>query len=239
MTLEPPFNFLQSMDSQECRPVDMLHSPVSPSLESGVHLDQYSLGDYGPGAPLWQQLLWYYIGSPVIKSSLLPFSGLKVQILRWFGAKLGQGVRIKPGLQVKFPWRLTVGDHCWLGEQVWIDNIAAVTIGDHVCISQNAYLCTGNHDWSDPHFSLRLGPIVLESESWVAARAIVGPGVTVGQGAILSLGSVALRSLEAMTIYVGNPATPVKKRVIQASEAGEGKQHNQPRRKNEQNGNGQ
>ena len=179
-----------------------------------IHLDQYSLGDYTPGAPIWKQLLWFFLGDPLVRSRILPVSSLKVWILRSFGASIGQGVRIKPGVRVKFPWRLSIGAHCWIGENAWLDNIAPITIEDQVCISQDVYLCTGNHDWSDPAFALRPASIYVAAGSWIAARAVVAPGVHVGQGAILSLGAVAVRSLDPMMIYAGNPAVPVKKREI-------------------------
>jgi putative colanic acid biosynthesis acetyltransferase WcaF len=115
---------------------------------------------------------------------------------------------------VKFPWRLTVGDYVWIGEDAWLDNLAPIAIGDHVCISQGVYLCTGNHDWSKPEFTLKTQAIAIESGSWLAANSSVAPGVTVGQGAILSLGSVALKSLEPMMIYQGNPAIAIKKRTL-------------------------
>ncbi len=182
-----------------------------------MRLDRYSLENYTPGAPLWKQLLWYYAGSGIVRSSLLPFSSIKVWALRLFGATIGEGVRIKPGVQVKFPWRLTVGDYVWIGENTWIDNIAPVQIDSHVCISQAVYLCTGNHDWSHPDFKLIPAAIHIQQGSWIAARAVIGPGVVVGEGAILCLGGVAGRSLQPMTIYAGNPAQAIKKRVINAT----------------------
>jgi putative colanic acid biosynthesis acetyltransferase WcaF len=187
-------------------------------LKSGgnttLRLDRYTTGTYTTGAPLWKQLLWYFIGAPVLRSYLIPFSGLKVNILRWFGAEIGQGVRIKTGVRVKFPWRLIIKDFVWIGEDAWLDNLDLITIESHCCISQDVYLCTGNHDWSDRDFELRTAPIYLESGSWIAARATVAAGVRVGQGAILGLGSVATRSLEPMTIYSGNPAIAIKSRKI-------------------------
>jgi putative colanic acid biosynthesis acetyltransferase WcaF len=87
-----------------------------------MHLDKYTLGTYSPGAPLWKQFLRYFIGSPLVESYWLPISNIKVLVLRLFGAKIGQGVRIKPGVKVKFPWRLTVFDYVWIGENAWIDN---------------------------------------------------------------------------------------------------------------------
>jgi putative colanic acid biosynthesis acetyltransferase WcaF len=105
----------------------------------------------------------------------------------------------------------------WIGEKAWIDNLAPITIESHVCLSQEVYLCTGNHNWSDPSFALITAPIVIEEGSWVAARGMVGPGVTIGRGAVLCLGSVASRSLEPMTICAGNPAKMIKKRLINPS----------------------
>jgi putative colanic acid biosynthesis acetyltransferase WcaF len=178
-----------------------------------MQLDRYTLGSYTPGAVYWKQLLWYFIGSPLVQSYWLPVSALKVRILRLFGATIGQGVRIKPGVRVKFPWRLTIADYVWIGEETWIDNLAHVTIESHVCISQSVYLCTGNHDWKHPHFQLLTSPIYIQEGSWLAARSTVGPGVTVGRGAVLALGSVTGRSLEPMMIYAGNPAEAIKPRL--------------------------
>lgn len=177
-----------------------------------MRLDRYQKGYYQPGAPLWKQLLWFYWGQPILQSRLIPFSMLKVLLLRAFGAQVGQAVRIKPGLKVKFPWRLRIGDQVWLGEEAWIDNLAPVTIGSHSCISQGVYLCTGNHDWSREDFHLRLGEIQIEEGCWIAAQAVIGPGVIVHRGAVLCLGAVALSSLQAETIYAGNPAQAVKSR---------------------------
>ena len=177
-----------------------------------MRLDNYTVGSYTPGAPYSQQLLWYFIGSPLVESYWLPLSSIKVSILRLFGANIGKGVNIKPGVKIKFPWRLTLGDYAWIGEDVWIDNIAPVVIENHVCLSQGVYLCTGNHDWNDPNFNLIPAPIHIQEGSWVAAKSVVGPGVTIGRGVVLALGSVTGRSLEANTIYAGNPAQLVKKR---------------------------
>jgi putative colanic acid biosynthesis acetyltransferase WcaF len=177
-----------------------------------MRLDNYSTGNYSPGASFWKQLLWYFIGSPLVENHWLPVSNLKVLILRSFGAKIGKGLRIKPGVRVKFPWRLTVGNHVWIGEDAWIDNIADVVIESHSCISQGVYLCTGNHDWNHPDFELIPAPIYIQESSWIAAKSVIGPGVIVGKGAVLTLGGVTGHSLEPMTIYAGNPANPIKKR---------------------------
>ena len=104
----------------------------------------------------------------------------------------------------------------WLGENCWIDNVALVTIDSHACVSQEVYLCTGNHDWTSPTFQLKDTPIHIGESCWVAARATVGPGAKLGRGAVLSLGSVTSGSLEPMTIYAGNPAQPIKERKLRS-----------------------
>jgi putative colanic acid biosynthesis acetyltransferase WcaF len=134
-------------------------------------------------------------------------------LLRLFGAHIGKGVDIKPGVRVKFPWRLTVGEYTWIGEDVWIDNLANVTIGSHCCISQAAYLCTGSHDWANSGFDLIINPIDVGNQSWIAARAVVGPGVSIGEGSVLALGSVATRDLAPWSINGGTPAAMIKARL--------------------------
>ncbi|MCM1981606.1 WcaF family extracellular polysaccharide biosynthesis acetyltransferase [Lyngbya confervoides] len=183
-----------------------------------MRLDHYTTGtDYSCGASWLTQVLWFFGGSVLVQTHWIPFSAFKVWVLRRFGARIGRGVRIKPGVQVKFPWRLQVGDYSWLGENCWLDSNDNIAIGEHVCISQGVYLCTGNHDWSDPNFALRCAPITIGRSSWIGAQARVGPGVTVGEGAVLTLGGVATRSLNPHTIYAGNPAVPIKTRKITAS----------------------
>lgn len=121
---------------------------------------------------------------------------------------------IKPGVRVEYPWRLQIGDFSRVGEDVWIDNLANVRIGSHACISQGASLCTGNHDWSDPHFGLIVRAIELGDASWIGARGIVTLGVTLGGGAVAAAGSVVRDSIPAWEIHAGNPAVFVRQRLI-------------------------
>jgi putative colanic acid biosynthesis acetyltransferase WcaF len=146
--------------------------------------------------------------------SLAIWNGLKRFWLRVFGAQLGGGVVIKPHVKIKYPWKLTVGNHCWIGERVWIDNLDQVTLEDHVCISQGALLQCGNHNYKTSTFDLMIAPITLKEGSWVGAGSCVAPGVTVGSHAILTIGSVATKDLEPYKIYTGNPASYKKDRVF-------------------------
>jgi putative colanic acid biosynthesis acetyltransferase WcaF len=167
------------------------------------------------GAPVWKEALWYFLALPLLRSHLITSSAFRRWLLRLFGAKVGKSVYIKPGLRVKFPWYLVVGDYSWLGEDLWIDNLAPVMIEAHCCLSQGAYLCTGNHDWSSLNMKLFRRPITCRRGSWVGARAVVCPGVELGAGAIVTAGSVVMKSVPEMEIHAGNPAQFVRYRHLQ------------------------
>jgi putative colanic acid biosynthesis acetyltransferase WcaF len=169
---------------------------------------------YQAGRSTVTQALWFFLGLPVLRSSVLPSSRVRVILLRIFGARIGDSVVIKPCVRVKYPWLLSLGDRSWIGEEVWIDNLAKVTIGDDVCISQGAYLCTGNHDWSDSAFGLIAEPIVLGNGSWVGARSMICPGVTVYECGIAAAGSVVAKDIPAFEIHSGNPAAFVRNRIF-------------------------
>jgi len=169
---------------------------------------------YNPGAAGLKRFLWYFT-SIVWVNSYFPVSRVKVFVLRLFGAKIGEGVVIKPKVNIKYPWNLTIGNNVWLGENVWIDNLGKVTIGDNCCISQGAMLLHGNHDYKKETFDLIVKDIVLEEGVWIGAKSIVCPGVKCFSHAVLSVSSVAISDLESYSIYQGNPATKIRERKIE------------------------
>lgn len=181
---------------------------------SKVRLDLTSNRDYYPGKPLWFRVLWIVVEWATLLNPIFLSSSLKCRVLRAFGAEIGVGVVIKPNLHIKHPWRLSVGNHCWLGERAWIDNLVPVEIGSNVCISQGAYLCTGNHDWSDPGMGMMAKPIVIEDGAWVGAYSRIGPGITVGEEAVVTMGSTLLMDAVPRGVYQGNPAAKVRERTI-------------------------
>lgn len=171
------------------------------------------------GASRIKQWLWFVCSPLLIRNPLIPFSGFRKWVLELFGASIGIEARIRPGVRIKYPWKLVMGDHVWLGEDCWIDNLTYVQIGSHVCISQGAMLCTGNHNYRSPGFVLIMKPIVLEDGVWIGARALVAPGITAHSHSMLTAGSVATRNMEPFGIYQGNPAIKKGDRNIQTSSA--------------------
>lgn len=169
---------------------------------------------YQPGNKV-KILLWYFFNAFFLKNKYNPSSKIKILVLKLFGAKIGKGVVIKPSISVKYPWKLTIGNYCWIGENVWIDNLDDVILGNNVCISQGALLLCGNHNYKVSSFNLIIGKIVLKDGVWIGAKSIVTQNVTCQSHSILAVNSVASTHLEANGIYKGNPAVKIRTRIIE------------------------
>lgn len=178
-----------------------------------VDLSTFDNPYFERGASKLKEALWLVFGGPLLGIPLLP-NGFRVFMLKRFGASIERNAVVKPGVKVKFPWRLHIGENSWVGERVWIDNLADVTIGKNVCVSQGAYLCTGSHDWGSEHFDLIIKGITIRDFCWASAFSKVGPGVVMEEGSVLALGSVATKDLAPWQIHAGNPAKPIKLRSI-------------------------
>ena len=170
-----------------------------------TRLDQFDNSDYRPG-PWLTRVLWVLVSGLFFQTWFPWPNALKRTLMRLFGAKVGRGVVLKPRVTIKYPWNLVVGDHSWIGENVWIDNLGQVTIGSHCCLSQGALLLCGNHNYKTATFDLMVNDIGLEDGVWIGARASVGPGVTCHSHCVLAIGSTATSDLTAWTIHQGNPA---------------------------------
>ena len=180
-----------------------------------VDLAKFRTGQFDRGAGALREGLWVLTSFVLFRLCPFKLSALKRSVLRAFGAKVGQGVVIKPRVVITFPWKLTLGDNVWLGEECWLLNLDQIAIGSNVCLSQRAFLCTGNHDYESTSFDLIIRPIRVEEGAWVGAHAWIGPGVCVGTHAVVCAGSVVTKDLTPFGIYRGNPAVLVKRRQLQ------------------------
>jgi putative colanic acid biosynthesis acetyltransferase WcaF len=179
-----------------------------------VDLSKFSNEWYSPGASLLKRSIWFIVNAIFFINPLNPVSRLKTSLLRIFGSKVGKGVIIKPNVNIKYPWKLEIGNNVWIGEGVWIDNLAPVFIKDNTSISQGALLLTGTHNYKNVSFDLIVKEIILEDGVWIGAKSIVCPGVICRSHSILTVGSVATKDLEAYCIYQGIPAEKKRKRVL-------------------------
>lgn len=178
-----------------------------------VNLNKYNNDWYKPGSTS-KKLIWYFVNMFLFKT-MFPFPlSIKRKILQLFGAKIGDGVVIKPSVSIKYPWLLEIGDYSWIGEDVWIDNLAKITIGKNCVLSQGSFLLCGSHDYTLETFDLITKEIVLEDGSWVGAKAIICPGVILKSHSVLAVGSIATKNLDAFGVYQGNPAVKKRERVI-------------------------
>lgn len=162
---------------------------------------------------IFRRVLWG-IARCAFRFSPRPCFGWRRFVLRCFGAKIGAHVHTYPSTWVYFPWNLTVGDWSAIGEHAFVYNLGPITLGEKVTVSHRAQLCAGTHDYRRLDLPLLKPPIVIQDQAWICADAFIGPGVTVGEGAIVGARAVAMKNVESWTIVAGNPAQPVKKRQL-------------------------
>ena len=158
-----------------------------------MRLDKFNNSEFDRGASKIKEALWLFMRSLIFAPWFPIPSGIKVAALRLFGARVGTGVVIRSRVNITFPWKLTIGDHVWIGDEVLILSLAPVTIASHVCISQRAFLCTGSHRFRSENFDLVTMPIRIGEGSWVAANVFVGPGVSLAPGTMCKAGEVVTK----------------------------------------------
>lgn len=157
-------------------------------------------------------VMWRLIGQPLFNIIPLPFFQLRVLLLRLFGAEIGKNNRLYPSLKIWLPKNLRMGSSIGIGEEVYLYNKSVIEIGDGCVISRSVFLCTASHDYNSQYFELWSKPISLQPFVWIAAHAIVMPGVTIAEGSVVGAGSILTKSTESWWVYAGNPAIPIKKR---------------------------
>jgi putative colanic acid biosynthesis acetyltransferase WcaF len=173
-----------------------------------VDLRKYDQSGFDRGRPSWFILFWWFIQAITFPLTLHSFSGIRASILRIFGAKIGKGVLIRPTARFTYPWKVTIGDYSWIGDDVVLYSLDEIVIGEHCVISQKSYLCTGTHDIHDHTFGLKTAKITIGNGAWVAADSFIGPGVSVGANAVIGARSSVFMDMPHGQVCWGTPCRP-------------------------------
>jgi putative colanic acid biosynthesis acetyltransferase WcaF len=161
--------------------------------------------------------LWWLVQATLFAMSPQVMYGWRAGLLRLFGARVGKGAVIRPSVKIPYPWKLTIGDYCHIGDEVHLYTYGEIEIGDCAVVSQRSYLCAGSHDYTSPTFDILSRKIVIGSEAWVATDVFVAPGVTIGNGAVVGARSSVFRDIPPAAIAVGTPARVVGARKMRDS----------------------
>lgn len=156
--------------------------------------------------------LWWITQSLLFATSPQFMYGWRIFLLRLFGAKIGKHVIIRPSARITYPWKLTVGDHSWIGDNVDLYNLGEIIIGKNSVISQRSYICTGSHDFTKIDFPIYAKPINIHDSVWIATDVFIAPGVTVHNNAVVGARSSVFSDLAESYVYIGTPAKPIKPR---------------------------
>jgi putative colanic acid biosynthesis acetyltransferase WcaF len=176
-------------------------------------LDTFELPDNFRGKSGWYVQLWWIIQALFFKTSPQFLYSWRRFLLRSFGAKIGRNVIIRASVHTQFPWKVTIGDYSWIGDDVVLYSLGRIVIGDNVVVSQKCYLCTGSHNYNDLSFPIYSIPITIEDECWLATDVFVAPGVVIGKGSVIGARSSVFKSIPPGKVYAGSPAVLLKDRV--------------------------
>lgn len=181
-------------------------------MNNRIRLDRYSQAQYSRGRSGAYVLLWWLVQATLFRCSPQPLYGWRRWLLRRFGARIGAGVKVRPSAKFTYPWKVSVGDHSWIGDNVECYSLERIEIGAHCVVSQNSYLCTGSHDYRDEAFGLIVKPIRIGDGAWVASDVFVYPGVTIGTMAVAAARSTVTKPIPPNEIHAGLPAQFMAKR---------------------------
>ncbi len=179
----------------------MTHEPF-------VNLRQYDQSWFDRGRASWYILLWWLVQAIAFPLTPHPCNPWRCALLRLFGAKIGKGVLIRPTARFTYPWKVSIGDYTWIGDDVVLYSLDEIHIGEHCVVSQKSYLCTGNHDIHDPTFGLKTAKIIIGNGVWIAADSFIAPGVEIGANAVIGARSSVFSNIPHGQVCWGTPCRP-------------------------------
>jgi putative colanic acid biosynthesis acetyltransferase WcaF len=177
-------------------------------------LDAFRLPPGFRGRPALYVQFWWIVQALIVKPLPQICYPIRRFLLRAFGAKIGQGVLIRPGVEITFPWKVSIGDNTWIGDDVTLYSLGPITIGANTVISQKSYICAADHDYTHTSFPIRERAVQIGAQVWIGADVWVGPGVTVADGAVVGARSSVINDLPEAMVCVGTPCKPLKPRVM-------------------------
>ena len=192
--------------------IKILTQYQSQAIMSQQQLNNFKLPHNFRGKSGWYTQFWWIVEALFFRPSPQFMYGWRRFLLRSFGAKIGKGVIVRPTVRTQFPWRVSIGDFSWIGDNVVLYSLGIIDIGNNVVVSQKSYLCTGSHDYTRQDFPISCMPVILEDECWLGTDVYVAPGVTIGEGTVVGARSSVFKSLPAGMVCVGSPAKVVKQR---------------------------
>jgi putative colanic acid biosynthesis acetyltransferase WcaF len=183
-----------------------------------VDLRQYNQSGFERGRSGWFILLWWLAQAIVFPITPHSFHAPRRSLLRWFGARIGKGVVIRPTARFTYPWKVEVGDYSWIGDDVVFYSLNYIRVGEHCVISQKTYLCTGSHDYQDPTFGLVTAPITIGNGTWLATDCFVAPGVEIGANSVIGARSSVFSHIPNQQVCWGTPCKPRYPRQVKLQE---------------------
>ena len=197
-------------------PVSSQGLDIAFDIQPVVDLSKYDQSNFERGKPGWFIILWWLVQAIAFPLSLHNLNGWRCWVLRLFGAKIGKKVVIRPTARFTYPWKVTIGDYSWVGDDVVFYSIDRIVIGSHTIISQKSYLCTGSHDIKTENFSLITAPIKIGNGAWVATDCFIAPGVTIGANAVIGARSSVFQDIGVQQVAWGTPCKAQYKRQLKS-----------------------
>ncbi len=167
------------------------------------------------GKPGWFVQLWWLVQATLFAWSPQVCYGWRRFFLRCFGAKIGKGVIIRPSVKITYPWKVSIGDYSWIGDDVVLYSLGEIEVGCNTVISQRSYICTGSHDYTKQDFPIYAKKVIIEDGCWLATDVYVAPGVSIGRNTIIGARSSVFKSIPSGKICMGSPVKVVKERICE------------------------
>jgi putative colanic acid biosynthesis acetyltransferase WcaF len=188
---------------------------MTPNSDRVQDLSRFALPKDFRGRSVWIVQLWWFVQASFFRHSPQGLYGFRRWLLRLFGAKVGRGVLLRPSVRITYPWKLSIGDHAWIGDDAVLYSLGPINLGANSVVSQRSYLCAATHDYRSATFDIVAQPIAVGEMAWLAADVFVAPGVTIGAGCVVGARSAVFGDLPPMMLCFGSPAKPVGPRLQQ------------------------